>query len=69
MRRFSKEATYTLSAAAAGSGGVNAAVDRLVMMKHLFDDGNLSWLRWPEAYLVIILTAVHRMPYTRCRAF
>jgi hypothetical protein len=39
------------------------------MMKHLFDDGNRSRLRWPEAYLVIILTAVQRMPYTRCRAF
>jgi hypothetical protein len=42
MRRFSNGATYTLSPAAAGSGAFSTAVDRLVMMKHLFDDGNLS---------------------------
>jgi hypothetical protein len=39
------------------------------MMKHLFDDGNLSWLRWPEVSLVVILTAVKHNPNYRCRAF
>jgi hypothetical protein len=39
------------------------------MMKHLFDDGNLSRMRWPVVSLVVILTAVQHNPYTRCRAF
>jgi hypothetical protein len=45
MRKSSNEATYTLPELAPRSGSFNAAFDKLVMVKHLFDDGNLyAWL-------------------------